>query len=345
MSKQRNEMLNIMEAIAAILVVFIHFKFPGWTGNAATAIARISVPFFFSISGYFFYKHDSAKELASIPRKIKHLLQLILCSEAVYFAYYYLLQADNCGFTFQAIANVIELEIRNDYCKDILNWISVFAPPLNGVFWFVGSLVVVYICMFYITKYKLQQKVFAVSLFLLVIGYVLRRILFYNGVTTLFPYERILPFLPFPFFMIGYYIRKYQDRFDQISNRIYCGAFVLGIFLTLLELHVEKGEHTLYGGTLILVPAILSFGGKQKHYIAKSAAEKYLSHIGADTATYIYMLHTIIGNICSIMVPRVLNMDPTQSLYLWLLPLLTCVASMVCGEIIYLIKQVICKHR
>lgn len=52
MAAKRNELLNIAEAIAAFLVVCIHFPVPG--NGEVTAIARISVPLFFSISGYFF---------------------------------------------------------------------------------------------------------------------------------------------------------------------------------------------------------------------------------------------------------------------------------------------------
>lgn len=58
MKKQRNELLNIMEAIAAILVIFIHICFPTGAERAVVAIARISVPFFFGISCYFFYKNS-----------------------------------------------------------------------------------------------------------------------------------------------------------------------------------------------------------------------------------------------------------------------------------------------
>lgn len=339
MAKQRNESLNIMEAIAAILVVFIHFKFPGRTGDAVTAIARISVPFFFSISGYFFFKNDTNKELASIPRKIKRLLLLNLCSESVYFVFYWMLQIDNQGFTFQALKNVIELEMLKPYYAELANRLSVFAPPLNGGFWFVGSLIVVYICIYFVTKYGKRRTAFAASLVFLIIGFVLRRILFYMGVKTQFPYERLIPFLPFPFFMIGYYIRKNQSWFDRISDKVYCGIFIAGFLLTLLEQCGGRG-HTLYAGTLMLVPAMIAFSGKHKSYAVKSAAGRYLSHVGSDTATYIYMLHVMIGTVCTVMVPRLSTIDPDQILYLWMFPLLVCIASVVCGDAIYVIKRV-----
>lgn len=344
--KRRNEILNIMEAIAAILVVFIHFKFPGQTGAAVTALARVSVPFFFGISGYFFYRNDIEQELASIPRKIKRLLLLILCSESAYFLFYLMLQIDNYGFTFQALKNVIELEIIKPYYAELSIRLAVLAPPLNGVFWFVGSLVAVYICVYFVAKHGWQQISFITSLVLLAIGVVLRRILFYAGVDTQFPYERILPFLPFPFFMVGYYIRKYQYLFDRISDGIYYAACVASIAITLIEERMcGGGGHTLYLGTLILVPAMISFGGKHRDHVAKTIAGRYFSHMGAETATYIYMLHMMIGNICAVVVPWLLPIEPQQMLYLWLYPVLVCVASVACGELFYLLKRRLLKKR
>lgn len=343
MRKKRNELLNIMEAIAAILVVFIHFKFPGQAGDAVMALARISVPFFFSISGYFFFRNDAGKELSSILGKIKRLLMLILCSECVYFLFHWMLQIDNHGFTAQALKNVFVLEIWKPYCAELANRLAVFAPPLNGTFWFVGSLIVVYICVYLVVKYSQQRASFVVSLVLLLIGFALRRILFYTGVRTQFPYERLLPFLPFPFFMIGYYIRKHQSRFDEISDKVYGAVFAAGVLFTLLEQGAVA--HTLYAGTLILVPAMISFGGKHRVYAPKTAVGRYLSHVGADTATYIYMLHTMIAWVCAVIIPRLLPIDPQQPLYLWIFPVVACAASIVCGEAIYLLKQILFKKR
>lgn len=338
MAKQRNELLNIMEAIAAFLVILIHFEFPGETGDAVTAVARISVPFFFSISGYFYFKNDIGREMASIPRKIRRLLMLILCSECAYFLFYWVLQIDNHGFTIQALRNVVILQMLDPYRAELVNLLAVFAPPLNGTFWFVTSLTVVYICVYFVSKYGKLRTAFVISLVCLFAGFTLRRILFHAGINTEFPLERLLPVLPFPFFMIGYYIRKHQNWFDQISVKAYCAVFTVGLLLTLLEQYGGR-RHILYAGTLMMVPTLLAFAGKHRNFVVKSAAGRYLSHIGSDTATYIYMLHVMVGNICSVLVPRLLSIDAEQKLYMWLFPVLVCIASVGCGEIIYGIKR------
>jgi peptidoglycan/LPS O-acetylase OafA/YrhL len=223
--------------------------------------------------------------------------------------------------------------------------LSVFEPPLNRVFWFVGSLIVVYGCVYFVVRNGWQRGAFITSLVLLLAGFLLRRILYYGGVHTQFPYERLIFFLPFPFFMVGYYIRKHQSLFDRINDRIYYVVGIMGVALTLLEDWMCAWGHTLYFGTLLLVPAMVSFGGKQKEYTAKSWLWKFLSHIGAETGTYLYMLHMMIGNICAVIVPRFLGIDPQQKLYLWAFPVLVCAASVICGETIYAMKRVLIKKR
>ena len=341
--KRRNELLNIMEAVAAILVIFIHFKFPEPAGDMVIAVARISVPFFYCVSGYFFYKGDTEQELASIPRKIKRLLLLILMSETVYFLFYLALQVDNNGVTFQALKNVIVLELQNPHYAKPFDRIAVFAPLFNGVFWFVGSLIVVYMCMGLVVKYKQQRAAWIVSLVLLGIGLVLRRVLFYADVHTTFPYERLIPFLPAPFFMIGYTIREKRSWFERIDDKFFGYAFIFGIALSLVE--QLFGRHTLYVGTLLSVPAVVTFCGKYGSYVPKTSVGRFFSHVGAGAATYVYMLHMMIGNILNVLVPRLLSVDPQNVVYVWLFPVLVAVWSIVCGEAVCLLKRVLIKKR
>ena len=51
----RNKSLDAVKAIAACLVVCIHVSFPGQAGQLVKVLARCAVPFFFMVSGYFWY--------------------------------------------------------------------------------------------------------------------------------------------------------------------------------------------------------------------------------------------------------------------------------------------------
>ncbi|HIY19716.1 MAG TPA: acyltransferase family protein [Candidatus Blautia avistercoris] len=55
----RNSSIDSLKAVAAYFVIFIHFSFPEWFGEAADAAARTAVPVFFLVSGYFCCPKDS----------------------------------------------------------------------------------------------------------------------------------------------------------------------------------------------------------------------------------------------------------------------------------------------
>ena len=337
MEKSRNQLLNIVEAIATFLVVFIHFPFPGRTGSIVTAIARISVPFFFCVSGYFFYKGDAKAERSSIPRKIKRLLLLMLFSELTYFLFYSALQIRNIGFTLQAFVNAAAAELNAYFLAQPLQYLLVFAPPFNGILWFVGSLIVVYAVAY--SWFDRNRSGLTISVVLLFVGILLRRVLFYAGLETAFPYERLLPFLPLPFFMIGYNIRKYRSYFDAISDRTYGRIILGGVVLTVLESFT--GVHTLYFGTLLIVCAVIPLCAKHGHYSIKTMFGRLLSHIGGNTATYIYVLHMLVGNVLYVLVPRVLHISNGHMIYQWGIPIMICVASVIAAEAVYLMKRIV----
>jgi surface polysaccharide O-acyltransferase-like enzyme len=337
MSKSRNQLLNIVEAVATFLVVFIHFPFPDRAGTIIIAIARISVPFFFCVSGYFFYKENEDAERTTIPRKIKNLLRLILFSELTYILFYSALQIRATGFSLQPIISALSAQLNAYFLKNPMIYLAVFEPPFNGVCWFIGSLIAVYAILYVYRRWK--KSALRVAIVLMLIGMLLRRILFYCGVQTDLPYEWLLPFLPFPFFVIGYHLRKYKTFCDKIDNRIYCAMLLVGIILTVAESFA--GKHTLYFGTLLLVFVAIAFCGKYSQYEVRTHIGKLFSHIGGSTATYIYILHMIVGNIVYVLVPRMLAIDETHWLYLWGIPIMICIFSAIVAEFVVALKRVV----
>lgn len=337
MSKSRNQLLNIAEAIATFLVVFIHFPFPGRIGTITTAIARVSVPFFFCVSGYFFCKENEAAERVTIPRKIKNLFGLILFSELIYILFYSALQIRGTGFSLYSITTALSAQLNASLLKDPVVYLAVFSPPFNRVCWFVGSLIVVY-AILYVYRGR-KKSALGVAVALVLAGMLLRRVLFYCNVKTDFPYERLLPFLPFPFFLIGYNIRKYKDFCDKIDTRIYFAMLVSGIILTVAESFT--GVHTLYFGTLLLVFVAISFCGKYSHYEARTYIGKLFSHIGESTATYVYILHMMVGNILYVLVPRILAIEDIHWIYQWGIPIMVCLFSALVAEFVAALKRVL----
>lgn len=339
LSVKRNELLNIAEALAAFLVVCIHFPVPG--NGEVTAIARISVPLFFCISGYFFYRGNADAEHGTIPRKCKRLLLLLLGSELTYFAFYTILHMRTDGFSILAAKHAFEAEVLNYYCLELADRLAVFAPPFNGIGWFIGSLIVVYLVIWAVVRKKWFHTFLLCALAVLPIWMLLRRIFLMLGFGALLPDERILPLLPLPFFSMGYLLHKHQKSFIAKSDRLYFAVFSLGILMTLAEHYVQS--HTLYIGTVLMVPLILVLCVKHGSDVPRSVFGRLMSHIGSKTATYIYLFHLLVENVLRVALDGVFPGIRENTMFATVYPLLVFAASAIFSEIL-LRGNLLCKR-
>lgn len=85
--KEKNKTLAIIEAVAAICVVLVHFQFPGAFGRAVCATGAAGVIVFLLASGYFSYDRDDSGETSRrVMKRFYKNLRLTLCVAALYFA-------------------------------------------------------------------------------------------------------------------------------------------------------------------------------------------------------------------------------------------------------------------
>ena len=69
----RNQTFDKIKAVACILVILIHCKFPSVIGDLFEALARFGVPMFFAIAGVYLVKKtdDTALIRQDLLRKLK----------------------------------------------------------------------------------------------------------------------------------------------------------------------------------------------------------------------------------------------------------------------------------
>ena len=328
--KHHHSIISIAKAIAAYLVIAIHFPIPGQAGQALLAIARFSVPFSFAVSGYFFCSKAPGNQLRSIPRKIKKLLSITFISEICYFAYYALLQAKNIGFSFQCIRNVIDAEFWGYYCKELPARLLVFSPVFNGRLWFVLTLAVIYVLMYGVIRFRLIDILIRFSpLVLLVNLYLERRI---PGIYAAFSLNRFILMMPLPFFMLGYAFRLHALRIARLSTFLYSSAIVIGLLLSVLE-GLFHSNCILYFGTILTVAGVFGIAAKHACYRPVSLIARGLDHIGAKCSLFIYVMHPMIGWIISSMAQIFLRMPDTSAVYKCMLLVVVCVSSTVAAEV------------
>lgn len=269
----KNVSINILKALAAVLVICIHCPFQGRMGILISNLARIAVPIFLLISGFYCYGNSKEK----ISKKIKHILTLIIISNLIYVLY--LIISGNIQYILGIFnpKNLIKIIFFND-------------NPFRTHLWYLNAVFYCYII--YYIFYKIIQeknnkirKVGLLSAILLLISYVLISMFYINmdRADKTFIIRNFI-FVGFPFFVIGRMINKYQI-FNMISNKKIYIIMIISTALMILESYFYLSE--LYIGNIFLAISIFTFCIKNP-LIFK---EKILEKIGEKYSIYIYYTH------------------------------------------------------
>ena len=150
MNTHRNNSLDTLRGISCILVILIHYPFPGMWGAVIKSIGRTAIPFFFMLSGYYTNKHDINSTRKEIIKRIKKTT--VICAGASIFSllmeYIFFFRGQSaCAFIedYFDIGNIWRLIIWNDtgninhlwflfallYCYLILLCFLFFRPSAN----------------------------------------------------------------------------------------------------------------------------------------------------------------------------------------------------------------------
>ena len=131
--KQRNTSLDLLKGIAAILIVFIHVRFVGATGQYISDIARFGVPVFFLTSGFFASTSDRKK----LWRSILPVCRLVVTAYALNLTRIFIDNHCSLSLTIQAIISICTW-------KHLLLWLLMNTTSLSGVAWFLWALLYCY---------------------------------------------------------------------------------------------------------------------------------------------------------------------------------------------------------
>lgn len=146
---KRENNLDVLKTICAFLVICIHVPFPGYLGAIITPLARIAVPIFFMITGYF-YKKTATKPF----KQIKKIIILIILSNLLYFIFDVI--------TKQNIMHIFSL-------KSFIKLIFFNESPFAGHLWYLNALLYILIIMYLVDKIKIRKNLYyAIPILLLI---------------------------------------------------------------------------------------------------------------------------------------------------------------------------------
>lgn len=258
---KRNVTLDYYKLFLSFWIVVIHmgpmFNSEILSWFTSESIARIAVPSFFLINGFYFA--NKVNKMKDIIKYLMHLLIIYIVWAAIYLKYY--ISAD--AFTF--------------YC-------------FNGFFhlWYVPALIVGIIML------VLLKKIVRKDLIILIIGILLYIIGYVMEFEATFLYEvRNGIYFGFPLIAIGYYCRT-MDIANKIKTSYIIIALIIGILALFAESYLiytisTKGRD-LYLSSLIVAPTAIMLTIKYPKYKKGELYTTYLAHLGSA----IYFCHFLV---------------------------------------------------
>lgn len=283
MSNQKNYTLELLKLFASYMVVFIHVKFYGELGVAIETLARFAVPLFFLISGYYSYRIQPEKILER-AKNILNLSILAVGSYTVFNIVTFLLKG-KVGRVFLYLAKYLDVTR--------LGKLVIFNVPISaGHLWFLLALIYVYLVFYWMTVSRFNEKAMFILSFVLLGGHLLLgEGLSMVGIRLPLWLVRNFALMGMPFFVLGLFTRKYENKLHNIPNVALIILAVIGGLEAVISRHFF-GRNEMYIGSLLMLFALVV-------WFIKYANIQYPAFINAlsGCSTYIYIFHVMISSV------------------------------------------------
>ena len=216
----RKDSFDVVKCFAAFFVVQLH-TIPATVCPLLNVIARLAVPLFFLITGYYY---TSIVEKGKYGVQLKKIFLLAIASSLFYWIYYGCMALKNNVFyqwfmdTFNSIS--------------ILNWVLINDTPGIGHLWYLYAMLYSFIAIYVIDKLKIKVKWVIPILFLIGL---------YVGCKG-WPYSwyRNWAFMGVPYILLGRIIFEYKEMLIYKLGGVKIVYFIPAATIGLL------GEYKLY---------------------------------------------------------------------------------------------------
>lgn len=237
-AQQRNNAFDYLRVIAFCGVVVLHVVTPnGPFSIALNVLARFSVPFFFSLAGYFSWGIEAAK----IRARIISTGKLCLAGVVLYGV------TSAIGLT----PSINDFLVIDGVPATVRNFLVWNYYPTAYPLWYLFALLYVYIFAYGVVRFHIAPKhLIAYGAGLLVARFALSELT--PTVEPLGFEMRSWLFFGIPFFCLGMYLRCNVSKLRHVAFVYGFALIALGIILSFLEC-VLFGLQEVYLGSVILV--------------------------------------------------------------------------------------------
>ncbi len=293
----RNQGFEIFKLIASIFVVFIHVQFPNALGVNIATIARMGVPGFFAISGFFSYRTNSKK----LVKRMNHILLLtgigiavelfVGCISVEFFGVY---AEDFRG------SSVAYLRAMVPTLEELGRWLVISLNPIREPLWYLTAVLTCYAILWLYVSFYGERAVDYTNFYLLCTFFLVT----YLSEGVMADAAREAPrglmirsglLLGMPMFGIGLFLGQYWEtvwsRFHLTPLKLRL-LLIGGIALSLIERWGIGGSNAHIGSILGVIAVILLCA---KHpTITKSPVAAACCNAFGPISTGVYLLHPVV---------------------------------------------------
>lgn len=347
----RNKTFDKIKALACILVILIHCKFPSAFGDVFEALARFGVPMFFAIAGVYLAKasDDTYALRQKLFRKLLRTVKITFKIWVIYTLYSFIYAMSvNYGFDawFHEKFNLFEFSrlILFNSGKFIYDFTYAFDHM-----WYLFALIYVYgLCYIFapfmrILKVPLTVILLAFLYFgeFLQIYYPIRP--FGISVSVWYVIRNWL-FVGIPFTCLGYMINN-DNRIKDIRHP-YKISFILtcaGIFMTFIE-YLKWGSVEVYFGSTLIVIGLLIAGicsgdkGRLDDQKKEGLLSFTLSFTGKNLSSDIYYYHVMFISLFGYIIDRVYPDAYGNTLFMYFRPIIVITITILISLLLYMVK-------
>lgn len=269
---RRNNGIDLFRLIGAFFIMTLHTDYGNLDHvyvDMLRLLGRWVVPFFFITSGYFLsYKIDNKNlSFQKIQNNISTLITILIVSSTIY--------------------TIINL-IKGDYFYHI-------TPLLGGAYfhlWFIGSLLLGYIFIWYLYYIKKDKLLPIISIIIIILALLSNSYDLFFGINLEFDgFYRFLLSIPFMYF--GMFIVK--KNVYSISKMALISLLIFGILLQILEHNFLKKsfnylqlDHQFLIGTIFMTIPLFILSA------TINIKENKLTIWGKEYSLFIYLYHPIV---------------------------------------------------
>lgn len=302
--------LDILKCFASILVVFLHWTVSSVVGQVIHIMARVAVPLFFMITGYFIQSIFNKDAQWIYLRKI---VLLAFYAYTLYVVFYFTLW---------------DGEFSIPSSESLAIWVLTGDNHIGGHLWYLNALIVAVLVLVVVSKVTTLSRIYWTIPFLFGINYIIS----FLEVPSF--YYRNFLFTGIPYILLGDWVKTHNDEFKCSPWRYFVMAFFffLLLFVEIFCYHLE-GLKVHREHFLMLIPICISLfiwaltlKPKQDNFFLNS-----LCYIGKNYSPYIYVYH------CDIL--RFVGL----SIIGFLQPIVAVIVSMLASSIHVIVKRLLCR--